>query len=142
MQHVGPNLDNEMYLHIVGSAVEHQTLLALAQVAIALERFEQLNKRYPENLEVLVPKFLLEVPPDPWAKEIGDPLHYVVRPGGRPAVWSVGSDHNNDGGWVAHDDRDMLWQYELAPDDPGPRRYADPNAPNPRRRIPAREIWR
>jgi len=140
IEHGGPQLDNDLYGHVVENAVEHQTLLSLARVAIALECFKQLNKRYPENLAVLVAKFLAELPPDPWAEEIGDPLHYVMRPGGRPAVLSVGSDRNNDGGWVADDDRNALWQYGWASDDPGPRRYADPNVPSPRRRIPAREI--
>jgi hypothetical protein len=142
MQHVGPELGNDLYTHMLERAVEHQTWLSLAQVAIALERHQHLHERYPENLASLVPEFLPEVPPDLWAKTVGDNLRYVIRPGGRPAVWSVGSNRNDDGGWIADDDRDTLWQYELAPDDPGPKRYADPNIPNRRRRRPAREIWR
>lgn len=52
--------------------------LRLAQTAIALERFRQEKKNYPDSLTALVPKFLPEVPTDP---ANGGELRYETKGG-------------------------------------------------------------
>jgi hypothetical protein len=50
----------------------------LMQTAVALEQFRRANRRYPDELAELAPKFLSEVPADPFN---GEPLFYLKSSG-------------------------------------------------------------
>lgn len=65
-----------------------QAQLACATVALAAERFRLANKRWPTSLEELRPRYLTEIPPDPFT---GKPLLYVPKEHG-VAIYSVGPD--------------------------------------------------
>lgn len=65
--------------------------------AIALELYRRQNGgAYPERLEALVPRFLPEVPRD---RIDGAPMRYGIAEG-RPVLYSVGVDRDDDGGKV------------------------------------------
>ncbi|HLJ10190.1 MAG TPA: hypothetical protein VKU82_03320 [Planctomycetaceae bacterium] len=63
-----------------------------ALVALALERYRRANGAWPESLAALVPEFLDAVPLDPYD---GNPIRFLMR-GGRPVVYSVGLDRQDD----------------------------------------------
>lgn len=63
-------------------------------VAIALELYRRHAGHYPTALDAMVPSFLPSVPPDRFD---GKPLRYR-RVHGRPVVYSIGSDGEDDGG--------------------------------------------
>jgi hypothetical protein len=65
-----------------------------AAAAIACERFRRAEGRLPKSLDELAPKYLAEVPIDPFD---GKPLRYVVEDDGFK-VYSVGQDRTDDGG--------------------------------------------
>jgi hypothetical protein len=80
------------WLHI---AAERQLGLRDGVVSgIALERYWARHARYPESLEALVPQFLPAVPID---RITGDALKYRLVDG-RPLLYSVGADRDDDGG--------------------------------------------
>ena len=108
----------------------------LAMTAIALERFHSKHGKYPGDVSDLVPDFLAETPLDPWDGE--RPLQYALRPGGRPALWSIGKNRRDENGFLGDrygDGDDSIWHYEIDPDDPDhPDRIAERKARNPSRR--------
>jgi hypothetical protein len=61
---------------------------------IALELYQREHGTYPQNLDVLVPDYLAEVPVD---RISGERVHYRIADG-QPVVYSVGVDRNDDGG--------------------------------------------
>jgi hypothetical protein len=61
---------------------------------VAVERLRRENGRLPQRLQELVPKFLPDIPIDPFD---GRPLRYTVQ-GGRYVVYSVGRDGVDNGG--------------------------------------------
>ena len=65
-----------------------------AEVAIALELWHRQHGQWPATLDELVPQLLPAVPAD---RLDGQPIRYVVRDG-RPVVYSIGNDRNDDGG--------------------------------------------
>ena len=65
-----------------------------ALAAIALELWRREHGEYPAELAALVPQYLPAVPLDRYT---GGPLGYVVRDG-RPILYCVGIDHDDDGG--------------------------------------------
>ncbi len=65
-----------------------------AEVAIALSLWQRRHGQWPTNLDQLVPDLLPAVPPDRFD---GRPLRYVMRDG-RPVVYSIGVDGDDDGG--------------------------------------------
>jgi hypothetical protein len=71
-----------------------QTHTRLATTALAVERFRQKQGQLPKNLKELVPRFLREVPTDPFD---GKPLRYRRLASGY-VVYSVGADGHDDGG--------------------------------------------
>ena len=76
--------------------------LLRTEIAIALYRLE--FGQFPDNLESLVPKFMASVPDDLYSQDKLQPLKYVVsndRDSYR--LYSVGLDHDDDGGEVAED---------------------------------------
>ncbi len=80
----------------------------LAMAAIALKLYRREQGRYPENLQALVPRYLPQVPTDPFD---GKPLRYQRLKSGFK-LWSVGRDLKDDGGlktkqwWVKGD---IVW---------------------------------
>jgi hypothetical protein len=66
----------------------------LALVALALEGFRNEAERLPENLDELVPKFIEEVPEDPFT---GMDLEYRRTEKGY-VIYSVGRDREDNGG--------------------------------------------
>ncbi len=63
-------------------------------VAISLELYKRNHRDYPPSLADLVPHYLPQVPLDRFN---GKPLGYLVR-SGKPVIYGVGSDMNDDGG--------------------------------------------
>jgi len=72
-----------------------QGLIDMAQVAIALERYFQKEKTYPQRLEALVPQYLPKLPHD---LITGKPLHYRRLAPDRYLLYSVGWNLRDDGG--------------------------------------------
>jgi len=90
------------------------------QVAIALEIFRRRSGRYPATLDALTPNLLPTVPAD---RITGGPLAYKLVDG-RPLVYSVGVDRDDDGGRVAVDGQGRKSNVAAA-DWPPPRKAAD-----------------
>jgi hypothetical protein len=86
--------------------------------ALALERYRQKNKNYPDDLQRLAPEFLKSVPLD---FATGQPLHFSLRENGRFLLYSVGLDCVDNGGKI----ESPLTQEERA------RRLMNRNAPIP-----------
>jgi hypothetical protein len=77
------------------TTIKHEVLRRMTLTAIALERFRLRHGSHPQNLQMLVPEFLAEVPLDLWS---GKPLCYVLNPDGTIILYSVGEDGVDDGG--------------------------------------------
>ena len=104
-------------------------LQRLCSTAIALERYQLEHGNYPEALSDLVPQYLADLPADPWTGKHQQLLGYSIRPGGRPALWSMGENRQDDKGFLGDNfgtGDDSIWHYEIAPDDPDhPDRIAE-----------------
>ncbi len=85
-----PNL-----LKALDNGARTETERRLAITAIALERFRLAHGRFPLTLEGLAPEYLSAVPVDLMS---GRPLCYHLDPGGRPLLYSVGNDGQDNGG--------------------------------------------
>lgn len=83
--------------------------LSAARLAVALHRHEQRHGHWPEELDVLVPEFLPEVPRDPFD---GQPFRYRPELG---VVYSIGPNLLDDRGAavarVADEANDPAWQH-------------------------------
>jgi len=62
--------------------------------AIALELYRRRHSAYPSSLDSLVPQYLPEVPAD---RITGEPVKYKLVDG-KPLIYSVGADQDDDGG--------------------------------------------
>ena len=71
-----------------------QTTLDLAGLACALEKYRIETGSYPDELEMLVPKFVSKIPHD---IVTGEPLKYR-RDGAEYLLYSVGWNGRDDGG--------------------------------------------
>jgi hypothetical protein len=92
-----------------------QTLADQAVLACALERYRLAQGQFPENLEVLVPAYLQQVPADVIS---GQPMRYRQTPDGGFALWSVGWNGTDDGGVPARKRQDLRsgdWVWKLPP---------------------------
>jgi len=78
---------SERYVHSIAT-------LRTARAALAVERYRQAEGGLPGGLADLVPRFLAEVPEDPFDEQ---PLRYKVIDGGY-MVYSIGPDQADDGG--------------------------------------------
>ena len=86
------------YLAGVYDAIERLTQNRDAtEVAIALVLWQHRHGQWPADLSELVPDLLPAVPPD---RLDGQPLRYAIRDG-KPVVYSVGADRDDDGGRAA-----------------------------------------
>ena len=66
-------------------------------VVIALEAYHRRHHAYPKTLAALVPEFLTQVPAD---RITGEPVHYRLVDG-KPVIYSVGADRDDDDGRLA-----------------------------------------
>lgn len=81
------------------TVLRNNALTRCALVAVALERFRLANQRWPANLDELTPKYLAQLPTDPFT---GQPLRYRPAPTG-VVVYSVSLDGNDDSGNLSVD---------------------------------------
>lgn len=89
---------------------------AVADAALAAQRYRLKHGDYPKRLEDLVPEFLPAMPIDPLD---GNHIRYALRDG-FPVVWSIGIDREDDGGQgkLAYD-RELDFVGRLAPAESG-----------------------
>ncbi len=80
-----------------------------AIVAIALEQYRRRTGEWPDDLALLTPDLLAEVPRDLYAVDDA-PLTYRVVDG-RPLLYSVGPNRQDDGGTTAGDGK-SFWEAE------------------------------
>lgn len=79
---------------VMEAAVRDQAVLSCARIALAAERFRLGQQRWPKELAELCPKYLTEVPQDPFA---GAPFRIRATEDG-VVIYSVGKDRKDDGG--------------------------------------------
>jgi hypothetical protein len=80
-----------------------------------LERYRLTDSEYPASLDVLVPQFIEQLPPDVIG---GQPLHYRRTDDGKFVLYSIGWNEKDDGGKAAYkhdgsEDRlngDWVWE--------------------------------
>ena len=96
-----------------------QSLIDLATVACALERHRLANGQFPEQLDLLVPRFIAKIPTDVIN---GDLLIYRRESDGKYTLYSVGWNEKDDngevsirGGGTAPDpnEGDWVWRYPV-----------------------------
>ena len=114
------NLGQRLLLPALGTAAlrfaHAQSVVDLASVAIALERYRFAHGEYPDSLDALAPQFIAKVPHDVIN---GQPLRYRREADGRFVLYSVGWNETDDSGEVALtksgkvDTRngDWVWRY-------------------------------
>lgn len=81
----------------MAQAAEAEAARRVIVTALALERYREEQKRYPEALRSLTPEFLKSVPTD---FVTGEPLHYRVLNNGRFLLYSLGLDCVDNGGKI------------------------------------------
>ena len=64
--YVGIYMNKFVYVHKIYLA--HRAGIRCARAAIAAERYHQAQGRWPENVQALVPRFLKQVPSDPFVE--------------------------------------------------------------------------
>jgi hypothetical protein len=94
-------------------AAAAQTAVDEAALGCAVERYRLAHGRAPETLEALVPQFVTPLPHDVIT---GEPFHYRRTGDGRPVIYSVGWDAEDDAGQpgrVPFDEAsgDWVWSY-------------------------------
>lgn len=95
-----------------------QSSVDLAQVAIALERYQLAHGKYPKSLDEIAPQFIAKVPHDVID---GQPLKYRREPNGQFVLYSIGWNETDDGGVATFkesspdrvdiDKGDWVWRY-------------------------------
>jgi hypothetical protein len=85
-------------------------------VLCAIERHRQAHGELPSSLELLIPKLLESVPPDPMD---GAPMRYRRTAEGGCVLWSIGKNRVDDGGTVGKpgspNSKMLDWVVELPP---------------------------
>ena len=94
-------------------AAAAQTAVDEAAIACALERYRLANGQFLENLDMLVPKYISQLPNDAIS---GEPYKYHRTSDGQFVLYSVGWNEKDDGGvpgQTLFDDKagDWVWQY-------------------------------
>ena len=93
-------------------ALQQQAMLNNCRIGIAIERYRLKHDKLPAKLADLSPRYLDKIPPDPMT---GDPPRYIFRPDGRPMIYSLGWDGDDDGGSpattrsISDVDGDWVW---------------------------------
>ncbi|MBZ0172090.1 MAG: hypothetical protein K8E66_06900, partial [Phycisphaerales bacterium] len=90
---------------------------------IAIEQFRLLRGRWPGSLTELVPEFLDRIPHD---RADGHPLRYRLDEQGRPLLYSLGPDRDDDGGVPTPSGRELRFYF---PDELAAARAGAPDAP-------------
>ena len=94
--------------------IDSTAILRQVEAAIAFELHFLEHDKYPTAFESLIPEFLDAIPIDPWTDK---PMLLDFRPDGRPVIYSVGEDLDDDGGIPqSHQkprDGDIVWHYLL-----------------------------
>ncbi len=87
----------------------------LCRTAIALDLYHRDEGNYPKTLSPLSPDYIDALPLD---LVTGKPLHYYVKDGGTPIIYSVGLNKIDEDGLLRRRQTsgDWVWQYTL-PDD-------------------------
>ncbi|EEF58347.1 hypothetical protein [Pedosphaera parvula] len=103
-------LANPNYSRAMELVVHAETLRRLTITAIALKRYQLGHGAWPNELKLLTPGILSEVPIDPMS---GKPVCYRFSPDGHCVLYSVGEDGRDDGGvgggkdlWLG---KDAVW---------------------------------
>ena len=103
----------------VSKFTKAETDLDFAILAIALERYHRMDRRYPEQLEELSPQFIDKVPHDVVS---GAPLKYIRKDPGHFLLYGVGMDAEDNQGArsksVAGPDPNFDWRWQPAPKRP------------------------
>jgi len=100
-----------------GTMIRTETARRIVITAIALKRFQLKHGAVPQNLDELVPEFLVSVPIDPFD---GKPLKYHPNADKTFRLYGVGEDGIDDGGnptntagdgfsWQSNHARDWVW---------------------------------
>ncbi len=87
-----------------------QTYVNLGRLALALAGYRHDHGAYPAALDELSPKYLAEIPQDPFS---GDKLHYQLENGGY-LLYSVGPNGKDDGGRNFNEENEDWSNYESA----------------------------
>lgn len=82
----------------IAKSARMQTYVDAARLACALERYRLTTGALPQNLDALVPRFILSVPNDVID---GKPLRYRLNPDGSYVLYSIGWNQKDDGGQLA-----------------------------------------
>ena len=99
----------------------HLAHVRVALAALALRAYHSQQKRWPDRLDALVPRYLKAVPIDPCT---GEALHYRLDDG-QPRCWSIGGDLRDDGGMpteitVPEPAGDIVWPEPKRPKEDQP----------------------
>jgi hypothetical protein len=86
----------------------------LSQLGVALSAYQKQNGEFPDSLDALVPRYLPEIPKDPYT---GNPFVYRVDSDGA-LLYSLGSNLKDDGGKpleTDHENHDHVFRVEAQP---------------------------
>lgn len=86
--------ESASYLRMVVPVARADASRRLVEFGAAVAAYRAGEGKYPARAEDVVPKYLAQIPPDPFT---GEPLKLVARPGG-VVVYSVGPDGVDNGG--------------------------------------------
>jgi hypothetical protein len=109
-----PSLNN-----VFKKFTREQISVDLARTAIALERYRLAHGEFPENLAVLEPQFIAQVPHDIIG---GGPLKYRREADGTFTLYSIGWNEKDDGGVTVYqkgrslpefESGDWVWRYPV-----------------------------
>ena len=109
-----------------GAFFRELATMRLLRTELALAAFQQENGKFPRQLIQIVPRYLREVPVDPFS-EAGDPFQYRID-SETYVLYSLGADRDNDSGvlpegyvdsessWGVYGDGDLRLKYRFAPE--------------------------
>ena len=84
-----------LWVDMIAAAFAAQAIVDNGVVAGALELYFLDEGRYPAHLEELVSQFVGQLSADIVG---GESLCYILQVDGRPAIWSIGANREDDGG--------------------------------------------
>jgi hypothetical protein len=102
----------------VSADIRAKAILRTAYTALAVERFNLANGRWPDNLQETVPSYLQSVPIDPFD---GAPLR-MVQKGSAIVIYSLSQDRVDQGGSLLADPTSTGSDVGFVLHDPGQRR--------------------
>lgn len=94
---MGGNQMEEVFSNGLAMRDHFEAKREIVLTVLALDAFARRNQRYPASLEELAPRYMPEIPLDPFD---GKPLRYRAASSaeGRPLLYSIGADGVDDGG--------------------------------------------